>query len=77
MFVCVCGKQEAESPSQEVALLLHRKGFDCSSAPEPPLQCTWSAHEEVDTTNTHFKNDFIIINVAASYIRLLFLFKFS
>ncbi|TKS85126.1 Alpha-mannosidase 2x [Collichthys lucidus] len=40
--------QEAESPSQEVALLLHRKGFDCSSAPEPPLQCTWSAHEEVN-----------------------------
>ncbi|XP_035523472.1 LOW QUALITY PROTEIN: alpha-mannosidase 2-like [Morone saxatilis] len=40
--------QEAGSPSQEVALLLHRKGFDCSSAPEPPLQCTWSAHEEVN-----------------------------
>ncbi|XP_070845355.1 alpha-mannosidase 2 [Chaetodon trifascialis] len=40
--------QEAEAPSQEVALLLHRKGFDCSSAPELPLQCTWSAHEEVD-----------------------------
>ncbi|XP_042365114.1 LOW QUALITY PROTEIN: alpha-mannosidase 2 [Plectropomus leopardus] len=40
--------QEAESPSQEVALLLHRKGFDCNSAPEPPLQCTWSAHEEVN-----------------------------
>lgn len=40
--------QEAESPSQEVALLLHRKGFDCSSAPEPPLPCTWSAHEEVN-----------------------------
>nr|XP_046230871.1 alpha-mannosidase 2 isoform X2 [Scatophagus argus] len=39
--------QEAESPSQEVALLLHRKGFDCSSAPELPLQCTWSVHEEV------------------------------
>ncbi|XP_074473781.1 alpha-mannosidase 2 [Sebastes fasciatus] len=40
--------KEAGSPSQEVALLLHRKGFDCSSAPEPPLQCTWSAHEEVN-----------------------------
>ncbi|XP_049907621.1 alpha-mannosidase 2 isoform X3 [Epinephelus moara] len=40
--------QEAESPSQEVALLLHRKGFDCSSTPEPPLQCTWSVHEEVN-----------------------------
>ncbi|XP_070706732.1 alpha-mannosidase 2 [Pempheris klunzingeri] len=39
--------QETGSPSQEVGLLLHRKGFDCSSAPEPPLQCTWSAHEEV------------------------------
>ncbi|XP_059214046.1 alpha-mannosidase 2 [Centropristis striata] len=41
-------RQEAGSPSQEVALLLHRKGFDCSSAPEPPLECTWSMHEEVD-----------------------------
>ncbi|GLD56879.1 alpha-mannosidase 2 [Lates japonicus] len=40
--------QEAESPSQEVALLLHRKGFDCSSAPEPMPQCTWSTHEEVN-----------------------------
>ncbi|XP_040053273.2 alpha-mannosidase 2 [Gasterosteus aculeatus] len=40
--------QESDSPSQEVALLLHRKGFDCSSAPEAPLQCTWSAQEEVD-----------------------------
>ncbi|KAM8743502.1 alpha-mannosidase 2 [Acanthopagrus schlegelii] len=40
--------QEAETPSQEVALLLHRKGFDCSSAPDTPLQCTWSAHEEVN-----------------------------
>lgn len=48
MFVCVSDQQEAETPSQEVALLLHRKGFDCSSAPEPPLQCTWSAHEEVE-----------------------------
>lgn len=40
--------QEAGSPSQEAALLLHRKGFDCSSAPEPPPLCTWSAHEEVN-----------------------------
>ncbi|XP_040014049.1 alpha-mannosidase 2 [Xiphias gladius] len=40
--------QEAGSPSQEVALLLHRKGFDCSSAPEPLPPCTWSAHEEVN-----------------------------
>ncbi|XP_069023709.1 alpha-mannosidase 2 [Embiotoca jacksoni] len=40
--------KEAGSPSQEVALLLHRKGFDCSSAPEPPLLCTWSEHEEVN-----------------------------
>ncbi|XP_053195392.1 alpha-mannosidase 2 [Scomber japonicus] len=40
--------KEADSPGQEVALLLHRKGFDCSSAPEPPPQCTWSAHEEVN-----------------------------
>nr|XP_020478113.1 alpha-mannosidase 2 [Monopterus albus] len=40
--------QEAESPSQEVALLLHRKGFDCSSAPEPAPPCTWSTQEEVN-----------------------------
>ncbi|XP_023257618.1 alpha-mannosidase 2-like [Seriola lalandi dorsalis] len=40
--------QEAGSPSEEVALLLHRKGFDCSSAPEPLPPCTWSAHEEVN-----------------------------
>ncbi|XP_075993471.1 alpha-mannosidase 2 isoform X2 [Genypterus blacodes] len=40
--------QETGSPSQEVALLLHRKGFDCSSAPEPEPACTWSAQEEVD-----------------------------
>lgn len=51
---CVCCQQEAESPSQEVALLLHRKGFDCSSAPAPPLQCTWSVHEEVDTHTLSF-----------------------
>uniref|UniRef100_A0A8C2ZJA3 mannosyl-oligosaccharide 1,3-1,6-alpha-mannosidase n=1 Tax=Cyclopterus lumpus TaxID=8103 RepID=A0A8C2ZJA3_CYCLU len=38
--------QKAESPSQEVALLLHRKGFDCSSTPDVELQCTWSVHEE-------------------------------
>ncbi|XP_037835396.1 alpha-mannosidase 2x isoform X2 [Kryptolebias marmoratus] len=41
-------RQEAGSPSQEVALLLHRKGFDCSSAPSPLPSCSWSAHEEVD-----------------------------
>ena len=58
-FICVklnkflC-KQEAQSPSQEAALLLHRKGFDCSSTPEPLPQCTWSVHEEVNTTHTHF-----------------------
>ncbi|XP_028273148.1 alpha-mannosidase 2 [Parambassis ranga] len=40
--------QEAGSPSQEVALLLHRKGFDCSSTPDPPPLCVWSAHEEVN-----------------------------
>lgn len=45
-FVCF-GKQEAETPSQEVALLLHRKGFDCGSVLDVPLQCTWSTHEEV------------------------------
>lgn len=39
--------QEAGSPSQEVALLLHRKGFDCSSAPKPLPACTWSVHEKV------------------------------
>uniref|UniRef100_A0A7N8YNG4 Alpha-mannosidase n=1 Tax=Mastacembelus armatus TaxID=205130 RepID=A0A7N8YNG4_9TELE len=46
--------QETESPSQEVALLLHRKGFDCSSAPEPAPSCTWSTHEEVHTTQLFF-----------------------
>uniref|UniRef100_A0A3P8RJE0 Alpha-mannosidase n=1 Tax=Amphiprion percula TaxID=161767 RepID=A0A3P8RJE0_AMPPE len=40
--------QEAESPSCDAALLLHRKGFDCSSAPDPPPLCTWSAHKEVN-----------------------------
>uniref|UniRef100_A0AAX7T9D2 mannosyl-oligosaccharide 1,3-1,6-alpha-mannosidase n=1 Tax=Astatotilapia calliptera TaxID=8154 RepID=A0AAX7T9D2_ASTCA len=33
----------------ETALFLHRKGFDCSTAPEPAPQCTWSEHEEVMT----------------------------
>uniref|UniRef100_A0AAX7URT7 mannosyl-oligosaccharide 1,3-1,6-alpha-mannosidase n=1 Tax=Astatotilapia calliptera TaxID=8154 RepID=A0AAX7URT7_ASTCA len=41
--------QEADTPSQETALFLHRKGFDCSTAPEPAPQCTWSEHEEVMT----------------------------
>ncbi|XP_047228847.1 alpha-mannosidase 2 isoform X4 [Girardinichthys multiradiatus] len=40
--------QEAGSPSQEVALLLHRKGFDCNSAPEPVPMCTWSEDEEMN-----------------------------
>lgn len=40
--------QEAGSPSHDAALLLHRKGFDCSSAPEPAPSCTWSVHEEVN-----------------------------
>ncbi|KAF7646151.1 hypothetical protein LDENG_00192410 [Lucifuga dentata] len=46
--------QEAGNPSQEVALLLHRKGFDCSSAPEPLPECTWSTHEEVDLDRLFF-----------------------
>lgn len=50
-FVCF-GKQEAETPSQEAALLLHRRGFDCGSTPDVPLQCTWSAHEEVTHIHT-------------------------
>uniref|UniRef100_A0A3Q3EZU4 Alpha-mannosidase 2x-like n=1 Tax=Kryptolebias marmoratus TaxID=37003 RepID=A0A3Q3EZU4_KRYMA len=33
-------------PSQEVALLLHRKGFDCSSAPSPLPSCSWSVDLE-------------------------------
>ncbi|XP_056875511.1 alpha-mannosidase 2 isoform X1 [Takifugu flavidus] len=41
-------EHEAETPSQEAALLLHRRGFDCGSTPDVPLQCTWSAHEEVN-----------------------------
>ncbi|XP_060924027.1 alpha-mannosidase 2 [Limanda limanda] len=40
--------QKAESPSQEAALLLHRKGFDCSIIPNPAPVCTWSVHEEVN-----------------------------
>ncbi|XP_053266802.1 alpha-mannosidase 2 [Pleuronectes platessa] len=40
--------QKAESPSQEAALLLHRKGFDCSTIPKPAPVCTWSVHEEVN-----------------------------
>uniref|UniRef100_A0A8D3EF68 mannosyl-oligosaccharide 1,3-1,6-alpha-mannosidase n=1 Tax=Scophthalmus maximus TaxID=52904 RepID=A0A8D3EF68_SCOMX len=35
----------------EVALILHRKGFDCSSAPEPVPVCTWSMHEEVQVVD--------------------------
>uniref|UniRef100_A0A3P9HFT2 Glycosyl hydrolase family 38 C-terminal domain-containing protein n=1 Tax=Oryzias latipes TaxID=8090 RepID=A0A3P9HFT2_ORYLA len=46
--------EETGAPSQEVALLLHRKGFECSSAPEPPPQCTWSAHEEVRGAQRRF-----------------------
>ncbi|XP_068191447.1 alpha-mannosidase 2 [Antennarius striatus] len=40
--------QKAGYPSQEAALLLHRKGFDTSSPPDLPLTCTWSKKEEVD-----------------------------
>uniref|UniRef100_A0A8C5DW01 mannosyl-oligosaccharide 1,3-1,6-alpha-mannosidase n=1 Tax=Gouania willdenowi TaxID=441366 RepID=A0A8C5DW01_GOUWI len=36
-------------PSQQVALFLHRKGFDCNSAPHPPPTCKWSAQDEVHT----------------------------
>uniref|UniRef100_A0A3Q2G7D0 Alpha-mannosidase n=1 Tax=Cyprinodon variegatus TaxID=28743 RepID=A0A3Q2G7D0_CYPVA len=39
--------EEAGSPSQEAALLIHRKGFDCNSAPDPLPTCTWSEQEEV------------------------------
>lgn len=46
LLVCF-GGQKAGSPSLEAALLLHRKGFDCDSVLDVPLQCTWSAHEEV------------------------------
>ncbi|XP_068608900.1 alpha-mannosidase 2 [Brachionichthys hirsutus] len=46
--------QKAGHPSQEAALLLHRKGFDCSSAPDLPLTCTWSTHEEVDLDDLFF-----------------------
>uniref|UniRef100_A0A8C5DW15 mannosyl-oligosaccharide 1,3-1,6-alpha-mannosidase n=1 Tax=Gouania willdenowi TaxID=441366 RepID=A0A8C5DW15_GOUWI len=41
--------QEPGSPSQQVALFLHRKGFDCNSAPHPPPTCKWSAQDEVHT----------------------------
>uniref|UniRef100_A0A8C5DVQ5 mannosyl-oligosaccharide 1,3-1,6-alpha-mannosidase n=1 Tax=Gouania willdenowi TaxID=441366 RepID=A0A8C5DVQ5_GOUWI len=33
---------ESGSPYQQVALFLHRKGFDCNSAPHPPPTCKWS-----------------------------------
>uniref|UniRef100_A0A8C2ZKB8 Mannosidase alpha class 2A member 1 n=1 Tax=Cyclopterus lumpus TaxID=8103 RepID=A0A8C2ZKB8_CYCLU len=49
------GGAQVRGPSQEVALLLHRKGFDCSSTPDVELQCTWSVHEEVED-NTHVIN---------------------
>ncbi|XP_038127924.1 alpha-mannosidase 2 [Cyprinodon tularosa] len=44
-------QQEAGSPSQEAALLIHRKGFDCNSAPDPLPTCTWSEQEEVNLDN--------------------------
>lgn len=53
-FTSCLSQQEAGAPSQEVALLLHRKGFECSSAPEPPPQCTWSVHEEVREAQMRF-----------------------
>uniref|UniRef100_A0A1A8RM34 Alpha-mannosidase n=3 Tax=Nothobranchius rachovii TaxID=451742 RepID=A0A1A8RM34_9TELE len=40
--------QESGSPSQEVGLLLHRKGFDCSTSPSPAPSCTWTSQEEVN-----------------------------
>uniref|UniRef100_A0A8C2ZJY9 mannosyl-oligosaccharide 1,3-1,6-alpha-mannosidase n=1 Tax=Cyclopterus lumpus TaxID=8103 RepID=A0A8C2ZJY9_CYCLU len=43
------------TPGNSMALLLHRKGFDCSSTPDVELQCTWSVHEEVED-NTHVIN---------------------
>lgn len=49
-----------------MALLLHRKGFDCSSAPDVGLQCQWSVHEEVDT-HTH------IINLFSIHLKLFFI----
>lgn len=49
-------QQDAGVPSQEVALLLHRKGFDCGSAPQPPPQCTWSAQEEVDLSGLKLRS---------------------
>ncbi|XP_014830904.1 PREDICTED: alpha-mannosidase 2-like [Poecilia mexicana] len=40
--------KEAGTPSQEVALLLHRKGFDCSSIPAPAPACSWNGLDELD-----------------------------
>ncbi|KAK2887836.1 alpha-mannosidase 2 isoform X1 [Channa argus] len=51
-------QQEAGSPSQEVALLLHRKGFDCSSTPDPAPLCTLSAHEEVNLDDLFYPIQF-------------------
>lgn len=56
--------QEAESPSKEVALLLHRKGFDCSSAPKPLPSCTWSAHEEVNLDDLFSPLQFLSLHQA-------------
>ncbi|XP_072309495.1 alpha-mannosidase 2 [Eucyclogobius newberryi] len=44
-------QQEAGSPSQEVALLLHRKGFDCNAVPAPKPACTWREHQEINLSD--------------------------
>ncbi|XP_008324416.1 alpha-mannosidase 2 [Cynoglossus semilaevis] len=41
-------QQEAQTPSREAALLLHRKGFDCRAVPDPSPVCTWSDRQEVE-----------------------------
>lgn len=41
-------EKETGSPSQGVALLLHRQGFHCDYTPEPKPTCTWSAHDSVN-----------------------------
>ncbi|XP_078145165.1 alpha-mannosidase 2 isoform X2 [Centroberyx gerrardi] len=54
--------EEAGSPSQEAALLLHRKGFDCSTAPPIPLTCTRSAHEDFNLDEVFASLHFIVVH---------------
>uniref|UniRef100_A0A3Q2NZX8 Glycosyl hydrolase family 38 C-terminal domain-containing protein n=1 Tax=Fundulus heteroclitus TaxID=8078 RepID=A0A3Q2NZX8_FUNHE len=59
-------------PSQEVALLLHRKGFDCDSTPDPLPTCSWSEDEEVGLLHlTRFLFVSLICCLMAALLALL------